>query len=155
MPLPRAVNAHRGVWELVEDAALAPEAAHKVPGVQRHHVATQSAQVQHSLYLRHTNKMPNFVSSVPGQMMDEVEEISIPLMLITLATATLSFLISLSWATFVNDSVTAVQHKSKHKLPLPVARLLAAIVVTAVAIFMLVYLYNCERKATRANYDAR
>lgn len=87
--------------------------------------------------------------------MDEVEEISIPLMLITLATATLSFLISLSWATFVNDSVTAVQHKSKHKLPLPVARLLAAIVVTAVAIFMLVYLYNCERKATRANYDAR
>lgn len=90
-----------------------------------------------------------FVSSIPGQMMDDNEELSIPLMLISLAGATLAFLLSLSWAAFVSDSVDAVQKKTNGKLPLPVARLLAAIVVTTVAVGLLVYLFKWERKVTR------
>jgi len=91
----------------------------------------------------------NFVSSIPGQMIDNHESISVPLLVISLMGATLAFLLSLSWAAFLSDSVEAVHRSTNNKLPLPVARLLAAIVVTGVAVGLLILLYKWERKVAR------
>jgi hypothetical protein len=88
------------------------------------------------------------MSTIPGQMMDDNQEINIPLMLISLFGATLAFLLSLSWAAFLSDSVEAVQRKTRNTIPLPVARLLAALIVTAVTVTLLSLLFKWERKAS-------
>ena len=95
------------------------------------------------------NPKSRFVSTIPGQMMDEDEAISIPFLLISLFGATLAFLLSLSWAAFLGDSVEAVQKATGNKIPLPVARLIAAIIVSCVAVSLLVWMYHLERKVAR------
>ena len=90
-----------------------------------------------------------FSSSIPGQMLDNEEELSIPLLLISLFGATLAFLLSLSWAAFLSDSVEAVHKATNQKIPLPVARLIAALIVSATAVGLLVCLFQWERRASR------
>ena len=85
--------------------------------------------------------------------MDDTEEINVPFLLISVFGATLAFLLSLSWAAFLSDSVEAVQKASGHKIPLPVARLIAAIIVSSVAVLLLIFLFKVERKAVRDDTD--
>lgn len=89
-----------------------------------------------------------FVSTIPGQMMDDRTEINIQLMIISLFGATLAFILSLSWASFVNDSVEAVQKKAGNKYPLPLARFVSATIITGVAVTILILLFKWERKVT-------
>lgn len=86
------------------------------------------------------------MSTIPGQMLDDNPSLSIPLLLISLFGATLAFLLSLSWAAFLSDSVEAVQRVTQNKIPLPLARLVSAIIVTAVSVSLLILLFHCERK---------
>lgn len=94
------------------------------------------------------------MSVIPGQMLDDEEQLSIPLLLIALFGSTLAFLLSLSWAAFLSDSVEAVHRASGQKLPLPVARLFSAIIVTGVATSLLVALFSWERKVTKERQAA-
>lgn len=100
-----------------------------------------------------TTEKKRFMSTIPGQMMDEHEEINIPLLMISLFSATLAFLLSLSWAAFLGDSVEAVQKATNNRLPMPIARLFAAIVVTVVAITLLIILFHWERRVTQETAD--
>jgi len=90
-----------------------------------------------------------FLSNIPGQMLDNTEPLNVNLLVISLAGATLAFLVSLSWAAFLNDSVEAVQKRSGNKYPLPLARLISAIIVTGVVVSLQVVLFKIERKLIR------
>lgn len=93
------------------------------------------------------------MSVIPGQMIDENQEISVPMLLIALFGATLAFLLSLSWAAFLNDSVDAVFKVSQNRLPLPVARLISAVIVSGVATGLFIALYTWERKVTQQRQE--
>ena len=89
------------------------------------------------------------MSVIPGQMLDDDEKISVPMMLIALFGSTLAFLMSLSWASFLSDSVEAVHRASGQKIPLSVSRLFSAIIVTGVATSLFTALYAWERKVAK------
>jgi hypothetical protein len=102
-----------------------------------------------------SSEKTRFVSAIAGQMMDDDENINIPFMLISLFAGTLTFLLSLSWAAFLSDSVETVQRITKNKIPLPLARLIAAIIVSMVAVSLLVLLFNWERKVKERKRQAQ
>jgi len=95
-----------------------------------------------------------FLSNIPGQMLDNTEPLNVHLLVISLAGATLAFLVSLSWAAFLNDSVEAVQKRSGNKYPLPLARLISAIIVTTVVVSLQVVLFKIERKVIREDDES-
>lgn len=65
---------------------------------------------------------------------------------IALSSATASFLVSLVWANFVSSSIDEVQTVTKHRIPEPVSKLIAALIVSAVVIGLMCALYSWEQK---------
>ncbi len=90
-----------------------------------------------------------FMSLIPGQELTEDNELNLPLLLIALFGATASFLMAVSFSSFVDSSVVAVGERTGNKVPLPLARLLAAFLVTGVSFGTLIALFKWESSITR------
>jgi hypothetical protein len=87
------------------------------------------------------------LSTIPGQGVNPNESILNPqLLFIGVFSMTISFLVSIQWGGFVTSSVDAVQDATKHRIPAPVSKLIAAITVTVVSILILCALYTWEQK---------
>jgi len=92
--------------------------------------------------------MPKRLSStIPGQMINmEENQMNTQFLLIALSSTTASFLVSLVWANFVSSSIEEVQVATKHRIPEPVSKLIAAFIVTAIVVALMCALYSWERK---------
>jgi len=95
---------------------------------------------------------------IPARLNQGIPAASAPplntqLLVISLFAATGSFLVSLSWQSFLNESVNAVQRVVNHKIPIAVSKLVTAIIVTALMIGILTALYRWEKKATEVDEE--
>lgn len=90
------------------------------------------------------------MSTIPGQGVNPNESVLNPqLLFIGVFSMTVSFLVSIQWGGFVTSSVDAVQVATRNRIPAPVAKLIAAITVTATSILILGGLYLWEQKVAR------
>jgi hypothetical protein len=86
-------------------------------------------------------------STIPGQLVKEEEEqLNKQFLLIAMASSTGSFLVSLMWAGFVTCSIDEVQRVTRHRIPDPVAKMMAAFVVTGTVLGVMCGLYRWERR---------
>lgn len=76
----------------------------------------------------------------------EEDQLNPQFLMIALASATASFLVSLMWSNFVTSSVDEVQKLTKHRIPAPVANLMSAIIVTLVVVLLMCILFRWEHK---------
>jgi len=93
-----------------------------------------------------------FTSVVPGQAVTDKPRFNLNLLLINVASVTLSFLVSITVSNFVVSSVQEVQKVTRHKLPDPVANLFAAVIVTAVVVGVLALLFAWEQRELQNEY---
>ena len=97
------------------------------------------------------DKLPKrrFMSTIPGQGVTDDEGLSIPLLLVSLLSATMAFMMSISWAGFIDSSVITVNEKTGNIIPLPISRLISAIIVSGVSVGILIALFQWEKRVTR------
>lgn len=92
------------------------------------------------------------MSTIPGQGVNPDETILNPqLLFIGVLSMTVSFLVSIQWGGFVTSSVEAVQEATNHRIPVPVAKLVAAITVTVASILILCGLFLWEQRVVNAH----
>lgn len=95
-------------------------------------------------------------SLIPGQT-DNGLELNSQLLVISVTATTVSYLMSLTWASFVKQAVIATQAATQHRIPAPVSYLFAAIIVSSVVIAILATLYRWEQRVVqngqRSGYD--
>ena len=90
-------------------------------------------------------------SSIPGQSIVTHENtLNTQLLLISLFAGTMTYLMGLTWASFLNESIDAVQKVTNHKIPTALAKLFAAIIVTCSVVASLAAMYQWEQRVIQS-----